>query len=293
MEVMTMWAKSLGIVGIGMIGGSVALAARHAGVQHIVAFDQSAIAIDYVIKSKMVDMASTDDASVLSSCDLVILAVPVRSYSAVLKIIAPYLRRDVIISDVGSTKRGVIQAVKIAVPEHIFVGAHPIAGLERHGPEHAAADLFTGRWCVITPDNAPPDAMQKLHDFWRAIGSNVVMMDAAHHDRVLAITSHLPQLIARTIVGTAADLEDELQDEVIKFSAGGFRDFTRMAAADPVMWRDIFLDNSDAVLEMLQRLSEDIAMMQKLIRSGDGAKLEKLFERARDIRARVIAAQQA
>jgi cyclohexadieny/prephenate dehydrogenase len=217
-----------------------------------------------------------------------------RAYAAVFAAITPHLRKDAVVSDVGSTKRSALRDAAAHLPHHLFIGGHPIAGREQHGPQNARADLFQDRWAVITPtDTTPPDAAAILTRFWESLGSRVAVMDAAHHDRVLAITSHLPQLIARTIVGTAADLEDEVKDEVIKFSAGGFRDFTRMAAADPVMWRDIFLENGDAVLEMLQRLGEDIAMMQKLIRTGDGEAIEAIFARARAVRARVLAAGQA
>jgi len=286
--------KKIGIIGIGMIGGSVALAARAAGVKFITALDVNADNVLWAHQHGMIDNVQHDNVAVLDGAELVIVAVPVRSYEKVFTQIAPHLPPGVIVSDVGSTKRGVMAAAEKFLPGATFIGGHPIAGLEKHGPQHADATLFQNRWCVITPpDGADSEAVRKLFDFWHALGSHVEIMTPHHHDRVLAITSHLPQLIARTIVGTAADLEDELQDEVIKFSAGGFRDFTRMAAADPVMWRDIFLDNGDAVLEMLQRLSEDIALMQKRIRAGDADALEAVFTRARNIRQRVIEAKQA
>jgi cyclohexadieny/prephenate dehydrogenase len=283
------------IIGIGMIGGSVARAARANGAaQTIIALDTNAEHIAFAHSTGMIDNANGMDAAQVADCDLVILAMPVRSYTAVLKNILPHVRKDAVVTDVGSTKRGVLAAAEKILPPGQFIGGHPIAGLEKHGPQHADANLFRERWTILTPSNAARvDDVQKLKTLWEKFGSHVAVMDAAHHDRVLAITSHLPQLIARTIVGTAAALEDELQDEVIKFSAGGFRDFTRMAAADPVMWRDVFLENGDAVLEMLQRLQEDIAVMQKFIRAGDGGALEEIFARARDIRGRVIAAHQA
>jgi cyclohexadieny/prephenate dehydrogenase len=287
--------KTIGIIGIGMIGGSVALAARASDAANkIIALDISRENISYAHGAGMIDNAGGTDFAQIADCDLIILAVPVRSYAAVLQNILPHVRQDAVVSDVGSTKRGVVQVAEKILPASQFIGGHPIAGLEKHGPQHADAKLFHERWTILTPGDAARAAdVEKLKTFWEKLGSHVAVMDAAHHDRVLAITSHLPQLIARTIVGTAAALEDELQDEVIKFSAGGFRDFTRMAAADPIMWRDVFLENGDAVLEMLQRLQEDIAVIQKLIRVGDGAALEEIFTRARDIRGRVIAAHQA
>lgn len=286
--------QTIAIIGIGMIGGSVAEAARsHQAATKIIGIDQSADHIRYAYQNGMIDNDQSD-LSLLSGADLIILAVPVRSYGTVMQAIAPHLRADVLISDVGSTKRSAMRDAAKYLPGHLFIGGHPIAGREKHGPQHADGTIFKDRWCVITPkDNAADDGAQMLAGFWRKLGCQVEMMTPDHHDRVLAITSHLPQLIARTIVGTAAALEDELQDEVIKFSAGGFRDFTRMAAADPVMWRDIFIENGDAVLEMLQRLSEDIATMQKLIRAKDGSALEDIFARAREIRQRVIEARQA
>lgn len=286
--------QTIAIIGIGMIGGSVAAAARANGAAtKIIAIDQSAEHIHYAHQNGMIDNDQSDW-SLLAEADLVILAVPVRSYAAVMQAIAPHLRTDVLVSDVGSTKRSVMRDAAKFLPHHLFIGGHPIAGREKHGPQHADGTIFKDRWCVLTPgEGTANEPTQKLIRFWQKLGSQVEVMTAEHHDRVLAITSHLPQLIARTIVGTAAALEDELQDEVIKFSAGGFRDFTRMAAADPVMWRDIFMENGDAVLEMLQRLSEDIATMQKLIRAKDGAALEDIFARAREIRQRVITAKQA
>lgn len=288
--------RKIGLIGIGMIGGSVALAARAAGIKNVIALDTNPENMVWAYANGMIDNVQGDNVAALYDADLVMLAVPMRSYGGVFEQIAPHLPPGVIVTDVGSTKRSVMRdAAKFLLPHITFIGGHPIAGLEKHGPQHADAKLFQNRWTILTPAfaGASSDALQKLTDFWRALGSHVEEMTAEHHDRVLAITSHLPQLIARTIVGTAADLEDELQDEVIKFSAGGFRDFTRMAAADPIMWRDIFLENGDAVLEMLQRLSEDIGLMQKRIRAGDGAALEKVFTRAREIRKRVIDAQQA
>jgi cyclohexadieny/prephenate dehydrogenase len=200
-----------------------------------------------------------------------------------------------VVTDVGSVKQAVLRDVGPHLPEGVhLVPGHPVAGTEHSGPEAGFAELFEGRWCILTP---PPGtdqgAVDKVAALWRRVGSNVEMMEASHHDRVLAITSHLPHLIAYTIVGTAVDLESSTQSEVIKFSAGGFRDFTRIAASDPVMWRDIFLNNREAVLEIIQRFTEDLTMLQRAIRWGEGDKLEDLFTRTRAIRRGIIQAKQA
>jgi cyclohexadieny/prephenate dehydrogenase len=196
---------------------------------------------------------------------------------------------DAIISDVGSSKAGVANALAKALPDNIIVPAHPVAGTERSGPEAGFAALFHQRWCILTPAAGTPEAaIARVSTFWERLGSNVEIMDPAHHDLVLAITSHLPHLIAYTIVGTASDLENVTQSEVIKYSAGGFRDFTRIAASDPVMWRDVFLTNKDAVLEMLQRFSEDLTALQRAIRWGDGDALFELFTRTRAVRRSII-----
>jgi cyclohexadieny/prephenate dehydrogenase len=195
----------------------------------------------------------------------------------------------VIISDVGSSKKSVADALARALPEHIIIPAHPVAGTEQSGPEAGFAALFSNRWCILTPPaEADPDAVERLGSFWAKLGARIEIMDAEHHDLVLAVTSHIPHLIAFTIVGTASDLEDVTRSEVIKYSAGGFRDFTRIAASDPVMWRDVFLNNKTAVLEMLDRFSEDLTAMQRAIRSGDGETLHDLFSRTRAIRRQVI-----
>ena len=278
------------IIGIGMIGGSVALAARACGMaKKITAMDISLSNLEWATESGMIDGAVND----VGQSDLVVLAMPVGSYGTMMHKISEQLQPGALVTDVGSTKRSAMRDAAKYLPLGAFIGGHPIAGREKHGPQHAQAGLFQGRWCILTPpDDVAPTDIEKIQRLWEAMGSKVAIMDAAHHDRVLAITSHLPQLIARTIVGTAADLEKEMQEEVIQFSAGGFRDFTRMAAADPIMWRDIFLENKDAVLEMLQRLSEDIGVMQRHIRNGDGPALQDLFARAQSIRQQVIDARQ-
>jgi cyclohexadieny/prephenate dehydrogenase len=207
----------------------------------------------------------------------------------VAELMAADLPADAIVSDVGSCKQSVAEALAAALPQATIIPAHPVAGTEKSGPDAGFATLFKGRWCILTPPaNAPEAAVAALSTFWQRLGADVEIMDARHHDLVLAITSHLPHLIAYTIVGTADDLGEVTQSEVIKYSAGGFRDFTRIAASDPVMWRDVFLNNKEAVLEMLQRFSEDLTALQRAIRYGKGDDLEALFARTRDIRRSIV-----
>jgi cyclohexadieny/prephenate dehydrogenase len=221
--------------------------------------------------------------------DLVILCVPLGAMGAVAESIAADLPPEAVISDVGSSKAAVTSALASALPNHAIVPAHPVAGTERSGPEAGFAALFHNRWCILTPAEGTPDsAVQQVTAFWQRLGAQVDVMDPAHHDLVLAVTSHVPHLIAYTIVGTASDLESVTQSEVIKYSAGGFRDFTRIAASDPTMWRDVFLTNKDAVLEVLQRFSEDLTALQRAIRWGDGEALFDLFTRTRAIRRSII-----
>ncbi|MBZ0324841.1 MAG: prephenate/arogenate dehydrogenase family protein, partial [Alphaproteobacteria bacterium] len=241
------------------------------------------------------DAVAPDAAACVAGADLVIVCAPVGAYAAIAAEIAPHLAPGAILSDVGSVKQAVIRDIGPLVPDGVhFVPGHPVAGTEHSGPEAGFAELFDGRWCILTP---PPGtdagAVERLAAFWRGCGSLVEAMDAGHHDRVLAITSHLPHLIAYTIVGTATDLEDSLEAEVVKFAAGGFRDFTRIAASDPIMWRDVFLNNREAVLEILGRFSEDLSALQRAIRWGEGDKLEETFRRTRAIRRSVIEAKQA
>jgi cyclohexadieny/prephenate dehydrogenase len=220
-----------------------------------------------------------------------VLCVPVGAMGDAARDVAPHLNAGTILSDVGSVKSGVITAVAPHVPDGVhLIPAHPVAGTEYSGPEAGFATLFLQRWCILTPpEGADANAIAKLTEFWETAGSHVEIMNAAHHDLVLAITSHVPHLIAYNIVGTAADLEEVTQSEVIKFSAGGFRDFTRIAASDPTMWRDVFLHNKDAVLEMLGRFNEDLSALQRMIRWGDGDGLFELFSRTRAIRRGIIA----
>jgi cyclohexadieny/prephenate dehydrogenase len=225
----------------------------------------------------------------VTGADLIILCVPVGAMGAVAQEIRDHVSPGAIISDVGSSKASVLAALTEALPGHHIIPAHPVAGTERSGPEAGFGSLFHNRWCILTPpEGTDADKVAKLSAFWEALGANVDLMDAPHHDLVLAVTSHLPHLIAYTIVGTASDLESVTRSEVIKYSAGGFRDFTRIAASDPTMWRDVFLNNKDAVLEMLQRFSEDLTALQRAIRWGDGDALFDLFSRTRAVRRSII-----
>ncbi len=284
------------ILGIGLIGSSLARALTEYGVAaHVVCADRSAEACAKAMELGIVERATTDLAEALAGADLVVLATPVGSFAEVGERIGPLLRPGTIVTDVGSVKQAVLRDVGPHMPEGVhLIPGHPVAGTEHSGPEAGFATLFQGRWCIVTPPSgANPEALDKVADMWRRVGSTVEIMDANHHDRVLAITSHLPHLIAYTIVGTASDLEDDTKSEVIKFSAGGFRDFTRIAASDPVMWRDIFINNREAVLEILQRFTEDLTALQRAIRWGEGEVLQDHFTKTRAIRRGIIDARQA
>ena len=230
--------------------------------------------------------AYADPVDAVKGADLVILCTPVGAYKKIAEAIGPHLEKGAIVSDVGSVKGAAVRDIAPHIPNGVhFIAGHPIAGTEQSGPDAGFAELFDGRWCILTPEaDADQEALGKLEDFWRKLGSNVEIMTPEHHDMVLAITSHVPHLIAYNIVNTAAHLERVTDSEVIKFSAGGFRDFTRIAASDPVMWRDVFLNNKEAVLEMLGRFSEDLVTLQRAIRFADGETLERLFTEARAIR---------
>ena len=280
----------IAIIGLGLIGSSIArgVRANMDGVK-ISGYDASDGNRKRAAEIGLCDRIGNDYADGLDAADLVILCVPVGAMAAVLAEAAPHLAPDAIVSDVGSCKASVLAAMRAALPDHAYIPAHPVAGTEKSGPDAGFASLFHGRWCIITPDaDSDAEAVARLTRFWEGLGANVETMDAAHHDMVLAVTSHLPHLIAYTIVGTASDMENVTQSEVIKYSAGGFRDFTRIAASDPVMWRDVFLSNKDAVLEMLQRFSEDLSALQRAIRWDKGDELEDLFSRTRAIRRAVI-----
>jgi cyclohexadieny/prephenate dehydrogenase len=281
----------IALIGIGLIGGSIARDARKRGLaKHIVAATRSAETAAKANELKLADHCGTDLAAAVKDADLVIVCTPVGACGAATKAIAPALKPGCIVSDVGSVKQAVIADMQPHIPAGVhFVPAHPVAGTEYSGPEAAILDLFQGRGCILTPlPGVDTAAADKLEAFWKALGSDVNRMDPAHHDRILAITSHLPHLIAYTIVGTADDLGGHLNSEVLKYAAGGFRDFTRIAASDPTMWRDVFLNNKEAVLEVLQRFQEDLFYLQRAIRWDEGDKLFDLFTRTREIRRALI-----
>lgn len=284
------------LIGIGLIGSSLARALRRHGLaREIVCTARTEATRAKARELGIVDQVLADNAEAVEGADLVVLCTPVGTYAEVAAGIARSLAPGAIVTDVGSVKQAVLRDVGPHIPEGVhLVPGHPVAGTEHSGPESGFAELFVGRWCILTPPpGANPEAVERVAALWRGIGSNVETMDAAHHDKVLAITSHLPHLIAYTIVGTATDLEAATQSEVITFSAGGFRDFTRIAASDPVMWRDVFLNNREAVLEMIQRFTEDLTALQRAIRWGEGEKLQDLFTRTRAIRRSIIEAKQA
>ena len=278
------------IIGLGLIGSSIARAVRDAMPTVVLSgYDADSEVRETARALKLCDDIADTVGAAVTDADLVILCVPLGAMGMVAESIAADLPPEAVISDVGSSKAAVTTALATALPHHAIVPAHPVAGTERSGPEAGFASLFHKRWCILTPAEGTPDsAVQQVTAFWERIGAQVELMDAAHHDLVLAVTSHLPHLIAYTIVGTASDLEGVTQSEVIKYSAGGFRDFTRIAASDPTMWRDVFLTNKDAVLEMLQRFSEDLTALQRAIRWGDGEALFDLFTRTRAIRRSII-----
>ena len=290
--------QRMAMIGCGLIGSSMIRAARASGaVETVAVYDLSPAVRQRVAELGYADEVFDDPAEAVAGADLVIFAAPPAAIGEVAKLAARGLKAGAVVSDVGSVKAAISDALLEALPDTVFVvPGHPIAGTESSGPDAGFAELFEGRWTILCPqarDDAPyAAAVERLTDFWRAIGANVELMDAKHHDLVLAVTSHLPHLIAYNIVGTAADLEDVTQGEVIKYSAGGFRDFTRIAASDPVMWRDVFLLNKDEVLEILGRFTEDLQALSRQIRWGEGDKLEALFTRTRAIRRGVIAAGQ-
>lgn len=278
------------IVGLGLIGSSIARAVRqHMPSVRVTGYDASPEVRDLARRIDLCDDIADTAGTAAIDADLVILCVPVGAMGEAAAELAADLPADAILSDVGSCKESVIAAVRESLPNTIFVPAHPVAGTENSGPEAGFASLFHHRWCILTPpEGTDALAIERVAEFWRRIGAELETMAPDHHDRVLAITSHLPHLIAYTIVGTASDLEEVTQSEVIKFSAGGFRDFTRIAASDPTMWRDVFLTNREAVLEMLQRFTEDLTSLQRAIRWGKGDELFELFTRTRAVRRSII-----
>ena len=278
------------IIGFGLLGGSIARAVRaHLPGVALSGWDADAGVRQRARELALVDTLPESAPDSVRGADLVIFCVPVGAMAAAAAAVADGLSPGVLISDVGSSKRTVADALAQALPGHAIIPAHPVAGTEHSGPDAGFASLFHHRWCIITPPaDADPQLLGRLTQFWEALGARVETMDAQHHDLVLAVTSHLPHLIAYTIVGTASDLEEVTRSEVIKYSAGGFRDFTRIAASDPTMWRDVFLSNRDAVLEMLQRFTEDLTALQRAIRVGDGDALFDHFTRTRAIRRSII-----
>jgi cyclohexadieny/prephenate dehydrogenase len=282
--------QRIAIIGLGLQGGSIGLAVQ----EYLPDVRTSGFDLDPATRRRagergLVDRVCETAAEAVREADLVIFCVPPGVMGAAAAEIADSIPAGAVVSDVGSCKQSIAQALGEALPGHLVIPAHPVAGTENSGPDAGFASLFQQRWCIVTPiAGTDPAPVAALRTFWEALGARVELMDPAHHDLVLAVTSHLPHLIAYTIVGTASDLEDVTQSEVIKYSAGGFRDFTRIAASDPVMWRDVFLSNKDAVLEMLQRFSEDLTALQRAIRVGDGDALFDHFTRTRAIRRSII-----
>jgi cyclohexadieny/prephenate dehydrogenase len=283
------------LIGVGLIGSSMAHAMRRANLAgHVAGYAHMPEIVERAKKAGFADSMHGDLASCVKDADLVVFAAPVGAFSDIAKVVGPHLKSGAIVSDTGSVKGAVVRDVAPHMPKGVhLIPAHPIAGTEQSGPEAGFAELFDGRWCILTPtENADSAAVEKLKSFWEGLGSQVEIMEPKHHDLVLAITSHLPHLIAYNIVGTANHLEQVTKGEVIKYSAGGFRDFTRIAASDPTMWRDVFLNNKEAVLEMLGRFSEDLTDLQRAIRYGDGDFLFDLFTRTRAIRRSIVDAGQ-
>ncbi len=282
--------NSVAVIGLGLLGGSIGLAVKHRapGIA-TTGYDMDADVRAIARERGLADTICESAIDAVREADLVILCVPVGAMKAAAGEITGSLKPGAIVSDVGSSKQSVTEDLAESLPRATIIPAHPVAGTEQSGPQAGFATLFENRWCILTPpDGADEDAVTALADFWRKLGSRIEIMDAEHHDLVLAVTSHIPHLIAYTIVGTASDLEDVTRSEVIKYSAGGFRDFTRIAASDPTMWRDVFLHNKTAVLEMLGRFTEDLTALQRAIRSGDGDTLHELFSRTRTIRRGII-----
>ncbi len=287
--------ETVALIGLGLIGSSISHGIRRGNLaRRIVGHAKSGATRDTAMRLGLVDAVHASAADAVKGADLVILCVPVGACIRVAAEIGPHLKAGATLSDVGSVKGTIVRDVGPLVPDTVhFVPGHPIAGTEHSGPESGFAELFDNRWCILTPpEDCAVDAVQRLKEFWQGLGSNVEIMDADHHDMVLAITSHVPHLIAFNIVNTASHLERVTDSEVIKFSAGGFRDFTRIAASDPTMWRDVFLNNREAVLEMLGRFTEDLIHLQRSIRYGDGETMFELFSEARQTRRGIIQAGQ-
>jgi cyclohexadieny/prephenate dehydrogenase len=287
--------ERVALIGIGLIGSSISHGMRRKGLaKEIVGSARTKQTLDTALKLGLIDKCHDSAAAAVKGADLVILSVPVGACGPLAAEIAPHLRPGAILTDVGSVKAAVVRDMAPHVPKGVhFIPGHPIAGTEQSGPEAGFAELFEGRWTILTPEpGTEAAAVDKLKAFWTELGSKVEIMNAQHHDMVLAITSHLPHLIAYNIVNTAEHLERVTEKEVIKFSAGGFRDFTRIAASDPTMWRDVFLNNKEAVMEMLRRFSDDLAELRHAIEGADGDTLFRRFSDARTVRRGIIAAGQ-
>ncbi|MDP2120388.1 MAG: prephenate/arogenate dehydrogenase family protein [Hoeflea sp.] len=287
--------ENITLIGIGLIGSSLARVIAAKGLaRHVTIATRSAETLEAARGLGLGDAYCLSNADAVANADLVVVSVPVGASEQVAREIGPHLKPGAIVTDVGSTKASVVRQMQPHMPDHVhFIAGHPIAGTEQSGPEAGFAELFEGRWCILTPtEGTDAQAIARLTGFWEACGSKVEQMDPEHHDLVLAIVSHLPHIIAYNIVGTADDLEAVTKSEVIKYSASGFRDFTRLAASDPVMWRDVCLHNKDAILEMLARFSEDLSSLQRAVRWGDGDKLFELFTRTRGIRRSIVEAGQ-
>lgn len=287
--------ERIALIGIGLIGSSIARDVKALGLaKEVVVSTRSPETLRRAEELQLGTSYALSAADAVEGADLVIVSVPVGASEAVARQIAPHLKPGAIVTDVGSTKASVIAQMAPHMPENVhFIPGHPLAGTEKSGPDAGFTGLFQGRWCIFTPlPGTDAAALAKLKAFWEALGSKIDEMDPGHHDKVLAIVSHLPHIIAYNIVGTADDLETVTESEVIKYSASGFRDFTRLAASDPTMWRDVCLHNKDAILEMLARFSEDLAYLQRAIRWGEGDKLFELFTRTRAVRRSIIEAGQ-
>jgi len=287
--------KNVSLIGAGLIGGSLArVIKRERLADRVTAYSRRPETRQRIRELGFVDSVADDIVTAVADADLVVVSVPVSASGSIAKAIGPHLRSGAIVTDTGSVKQAVIAAMGPHLPEQVhFVPGHPIAGTENTGPDSGFDTLFQGRWCVLTPpDGTDPEAVSAITNMWERAGSKVDLMSATHHDMVLAITSHIPHLLAFNIVGTVSELEEQLKLEIIKYSAGGFRDFTRIAASDPEMWRDIFIENKEAVLEMLGRFSEDLAALQRAIRWEDTDGLESKFSQTRDIRRGIIEAKQ-
>ncbi|MEC9458681.1 MAG: prephenate/arogenate dehydrogenase family protein [Pseudomonadota bacterium] len=292
---MTESYKKIAIIGLGLIGGSIGLAVnRYDKSIKRIGIARTQDTLDKALERGLVDEVSNQFNEILIDCDLVILATPLSSFKSIIEEILPYLKEGCVITDTGSSKTNVIKVIEELIPDHInFVAGHPVAGTEMSGPEAGFAELFDNRWCILTPtEKTNKETLEDVSNFWKNLGAMTEVMTAEHHDKVLAITSHIPHLLAFNIVGTANDLANVTEKEVVKYSAGGFRDFTRIAASDPIMWRDIFISNSSAVLEMLNYFSKDLDDLKTAIENNDSDFLEDFFNKTKEVRINIIEAGQ-